>query len=76
MNAITVVISARRITREPLTSMPITDESFRRIKMDIVGPINLTSSGNNFNLTFIGYATRYPEAEAIPLRSINNTNAG
>ena len=34
--------------------------------MDIVGPLPQSKSGNRFILTIVDYATRYPEAIALP----------
>ena len=47
--------------------MPITDEPFRCIAMDVVGPLPKTRKRNQYILVVCDYATRYPEA--IPLRT-------
>lgn len=52
--------------RAPLQPFPIIDEPFRRIAIDIVGPLKRTNHGNKFILTMIDYATKYPKA--VPLR--------
>ena len=50
-----------------LDEMPLIDTSFRRIAVDIVGPIHpITDSGNRYILTIVDYATRYPEAVPHP----------
>ena len=54
--------------RHPLHPMPIIDTPFKRIAIDIVGPLPRTKSGNRYMLTVCDYATRYPEA--IPLSNI------
>lgn len=55
-----------KVSKVPLGSTPLIDEPFRRIAMDIVGPIEpATSKGNRFILTVVDYATRYPEAVAL-----------
>ena len=55
-----------KVTKVPLGSTPLIDEPFRRVAMDIVGPIEpATSKGNRFILTVVDYATRYPEAVAL-----------
>ena len=47
--------------------MPIISEPFRRIAVDLVGPLHpITDRGNNYILTIVDYATRYPEAVALP----------
>lgn len=59
--------TGKRNPRAPLVSMPIIGEPFRRIAMDFIGPLPRTSSGNQYVLVVVDYATRYPEA--YPLRS-------
>ena len=54
--------------RAPLIRLPIIGEPFKRIAMDVVGPLPRTRRGNRFILVLSDYATRYPEA--IPLRNI------
>ncbi|XP_071941174.1 uncharacterized protein [Antedon mediterranea] len=54
--------------KAPMIPMPIISEPFRRIAMDIVGPLARSKTGNKYVLVICDYATRYPEA--IPLRSI------
>ncbi|KAK7934242.1 hypothetical protein WMY93_005138 [Mugilogobius chulae] len=51
-----------------LQPLPIIGTPFERIGMDIVGPLEKSSTGNRFILVLCDYATRYPEA--FPLRSI------
>ncbi|GFR64154.1 Gypsy retrotransposon integrase-like protein 1 [Elysia marginata] len=58
------------VPRVPLEKVPLVDTPFKRVAMDIAGPINPTSeAGHRFILTLIDYATRY--AEAVPLRKID-----
>lgn len=61
--------SAGRKARERarLVPMPVVDEPFRRIAMDMVGPLDRSRSGNRYILVVCDYATRYPEA--VPLKS-------
>ena len=61
--------AAHRKLRAPLIPLPIMEEPFRRIAMDIVGPLPRSRSGNRYILVICDYVTRYPEA--IPLRSID-----
>ena len=56
-------------TIAPLIPLPIIEEPFQRIAMDLVGPLPRSRSGNKYILVICDYATRYPEA--IPLRSID-----
>lgn len=51
--------------KAPLIPLPIIGEPFRRIAMDVVGPLPRTSRGNRFILVVSDYATRYPEAIAL-----------
>ena len=52
-----------------LGSMPLIDTPFKRVVVDIVGPIAPPSeAGHRYILTLVDYATRYPEA--VPLKKI------
>ena len=47
--------------------MPLIDTPFKRVAVDIVGPIlPITDRKNIYILTLVDYATRYPEAIALP----------
>lgn len=47
--------------------MTMVDIHFKRKAVDIVGPIRpVSESGNRFILTVVDFATRYPEAIALP----------
>ncbi|XP_040288719.1 uncharacterized protein LOC121001621, partial [Bufo bufo] len=49
-----------------LVSMPIIEEPFTRVAVDIIGPLAQPSrSGKRYILTIVDYATRYPEAVAL-----------
>ena len=53
----------------PLGNMPLIDVPFRRVAVDLVGPISPPSEKEHrYILTLIDYATRYPEA--VPLKNI------
>ncbi|XP_042858103.1 uncharacterized protein LOC122244300 [Penaeus japonicus] len=56
----------------PLQPIPVVEEPFSKIIIDCVGPLPKTKSGNQFLLTIIDSATRYPEA--VPLRRITSKN--
>ena len=60
---------SRRVQKAPLIPLPIITEPFKRVAMDIVGPLPRSKSGHKYILVLCDYATRYPEA--IPLRSID-----
>jgi len=46
--------------------MPVVPRPFQQIAMDLIGPLPKTRTGNRFILTICNYATRYPEAIALP----------
>lgn len=55
-----------RVSRVPLMQMPTISVPFKRVAVDIVGPIKpRAESGNMYILTLVDYATRYPEAVAL-----------
>ena len=57
------------VPRVPLGDMPLIDMPFRRVAVDLVGPISPPSEkGHRYILTLVDYATRYPEA--VPLKNI------
>ena len=58
---------AKKREKVPLIPMPVIDEPFRRIAMDVVGPLPRTRKGNQYILVVCDYATRYPEA--FPIRT-------
>ena len=50
----------------PLGSMPTIEQPFKRVAVDLVGPITPPSEkGHRYILTMVDYATRYPEAVAL-----------
>ena len=52
--------------RAKMVSMPLIEQPFQRIAMDVIGPLPCTQRGNRFILSICDYATRYPEAIALP----------
>ena len=57
-------------TRVPLGKMPLIDMPFKRVAIDLIGPITPASDkGHRYILTLVDYATRYPEA--VPLKNID-----
>ena len=57
------------VKKVPLGSMPLIDTPFKRLAVDIVGPIAPPcEAGHRYILTLVDYATRYPEA--VPLKKI------
>ena len=59
-------IQKGRVTKVPLEKLPLIDTPFKRVAVDIVGPIEPRSERKSrYILTMIDYATRYPEAVAL-----------
>jgi len=55
-----------KVNKVPLQKMPLIDLPFKRVAVDLVGPIApMTDRGNRYILTMVDYATRYPEATAL-----------
>lgn len=53
--------------RVPLGKTPVIETSFKRVAIDIVGPIQPPSKhGNRYILTPMDYVTRFPDAMALP----------
>ncbi|GFO50194.1 gypsy retrotransposon integrase-like protein 1 [Plakobranchus ocellatus] len=53
----------------PVSTVPLIDEPFSRVAVDLVGPIVPSSErGFKYILVLVDYCTRYPEA--VPLKSI------
>ena len=60
-------IQKGRVTKVPLGKLPLIDTPFKRVAVDILGPIEPRSERKyRYILTMIDYATRYPEAVALP----------
>ena len=51
--------------RAALVPLPAIDEPFKRIAVDIVGPLRRSKRGNKYILTLMDFATRFPEAIAL-----------
>ena len=59
-----------RIAPQPMIPLPIIDEAFSRVSIDLIGEIKPpSSSGHKYILTLVDHATRW--AEALPLKSID-----
>ena len=55
------------VSKVPLGKLPLIDTPFKRVAVDIVGPIEPRSDQKNrYILTMIDYATRFPEAVPLP----------
>ncbi|CAN2390102.1 K02A2.6-like [Pristimantis euphronides] len=52
--------------KAPLIPLPVIEEPFQRVAVDLIGPLAVPStSGKRLILTVVDYATRYPEAIAL-----------
>ncbi|XP_075730383.1 uncharacterized protein LOC142772135 [Rhipicephalus microplus] len=61
------IVPKGRVPHVSLGRAPISDTPFKRVAIDIVGPIHPRSKhGNLYILTLMDYATRYPDAVALP----------
>lgn len=60
--------AARKSDRAFLQPLPVIATPFRRIALDILGPLVKSSSGHQYILVICDYATQFPEA--FPLRTI------
>ncbi|KAJ8037802.1 Protein NYNRIN [Holothuria leucospilota] len=60
-------ISKGKISKVQLGRMPLIDTPFHRVAIDLVGPLApVSDQGNRYILTLVDYATRFPEAVALP----------
>ena len=61
--------SPQKTRRAPLIPIELSEKPFDRIAMDLIGPLNTSTKGNNYILTVIDYCTKYAEAIPIPDKS-------
>uniref|UniRef100_A0A674K1E4 Gypsy retrotransposon integrase-like protein 1 n=1 Tax=Terrapene triunguis TaxID=2587831 RepID=A0A674K1E4_9SAUR len=59
--------SPKRVPKVPLVPLAVIGMPFNWIGLDLVGPLERSSSGHKYILVVVDYATRYPEAG--PLRA-------
>ena len=60
-------IQKGRVSKVTLGKLPLIDTPFKRVSVNLVGPIEPRSDKKSrYILTMIDYATRYPEAVALP----------
>ena len=63
-------IQKGKVPKVPLELLPLIDTPFKRVAVDLIGPIHPPSEqGHRYILTLVDYATRYPDA--APLKSIS-----
>ena len=51
---------------QELQSIPVTDHSFHRVGVDLVGPLPKSKAGNKYIVVAMDYLSKWPEAHAIP----------
>lgn len=60
-------VSKGTISKLPLDSMPSKDVPFKRVAVDIVGPLHPPiDKSNRFNLTLVDKDTIFSQAKALP----------
>lgn len=57
--------NVKKLAKAPLQPLPLIDEPWTRVAVDVVGPLPRTKRGH----TLVDFATRYPEA--IPVRTVD-----
>ena len=63
-------ISKGKVTKVPVEKAPLIDVPFKRVSVDIIGPIHPPSEkGHRYILTMMDHASRYPDA--LPLKNID-----
>ena len=63
-------VSKGSVPKVPLEKMPLIHKPFKRVAIDLVGPISPPSEeGHRYILTLVDFSTRYPEA--VPLKNID-----
>lgn len=56
-----------KVSRVPLERLLLIDVPFKRVAIDLVGPLSpVTDKGNRYILKLVDYSSRYPEAIALP----------
>ena len=64
-------VSKGSVPKVPLEKMLLIDKPFKRVAIDLVGPISPPSEEGHrymYILTLVDFSTRYPEA--VPLKNI------
>ena len=62
-------VSKGSVLKVPLEKMPLIDKPFKRVAIDLVGPISPQGEGHRYILMLVDFSTRYPEA--VPLKKID-----
>ncbi|KAK3548312.1 hypothetical protein QTP70_009582 [Hemibagrus guttatus] len=56
----------------PLIPLPVIGVPFKRVSMDLIGPLPKSAQGHKYILVMMDYATTYPDA--VPLRKATSPN--
>ena len=57
-------MSKGTVQKAPMENIPVVDVTFKRVAMDLIGPIEpVSEAGHQYILILVDYATRYPEDE-------------
>ena len=43
-----------------------------QIRIDLIGPLKKSRSGNRYIITLVDYFSKWPEAEALPSKEVKN----
>lgn len=56
-----------KVGKAALVRKPLIDTQFERVAVDMIGPLKpMSNKGNRYILTLVDFATRYPDAIALP----------
>lgn len=55
--------------KAPLINLPVINSPFKRVAVDLIGPMPLSRRGNRYALVYLDLATKYPDA--VPLKNID-----
>ena len=58
--------NARFTEPQKLHSIPVTDQSFHQVGIDLVGPLYPSASHNKYIIVAMDYLTKWPEVQAVP----------
>src|SRR5437763_15132304 len=56
---------AKTKRKEPLYPIQV-GRAFKRIRIDLIGPLTITKQNNHYIIVATDYLTRWPEAKAVP----------
>lgn len=68
------ITSSQMPSRAPLQPLPIIGTPFERLRMDIVGPVGKSKSGNRYMLVITDYATKWVQIVTLVTSHMNNNS--